>query len=46
VYPFSAEKYLWLPLPGYYLPLELLTTVVVAHAAPIGGFLSGVNIPG
>jgi uncharacterized membrane protein len=33
-------------LPGYYLPLELLTTVVVALTAHIGGFLSGVNIPG
>jgi uncharacterized membrane protein len=33
-------------LPGYYLPLEILTAVVVALAAHIGGFLSGVNIPG
>jgi uncharacterized membrane protein len=33
-------------LPGYYLPLELLTAAVVALAAHIGGFLSGVNLPG
>lgn len=33
-------------LPGYYLPLELLTTVVVALTGHIGGFLSGVSIPG
>ena len=33
-------------LPGYYLPLELLTVMVVALTAHIGGFLSGVNAPG
>jgi len=33
-------------LPGYYLPLELLTVTVVALTAHIGGFLSGVNAPG
>jgi uncharacterized membrane protein len=33
-------------LPGYYLPLELLTAVVVALTAHIGGFLSGVNVFG
>jgi uncharacterized membrane protein len=33
-------------LPGYYLALEILTTVVVALTAHIGGFLSGVNVPG
>jgi uncharacterized membrane protein len=33
-------------LPGYYLPLELLTALVVALTAHLGGFLSGVNIPG
>jgi uncharacterized membrane protein len=33
-------------LPGYYLPLELLTAVVIALTAHVGGFLSGVNIPG
>ena len=32
-------------LPGYYLPLELLTTLVVALTAHVGGFLSGVNVP-
>ena len=32
--------------PGYYLPLEVLTAAVVALTAHIGGFLSGVNIPG
>jgi uncharacterized membrane protein len=33
-------------LPGYYLPLEVLTVVVVALTAHVGGFLSGVNVPG
>jgi uncharacterized membrane protein len=32
--------------PGYYLPLELLTAIVVALTAHLGGFLSGVNLPG
>ena len=33
-------------LPGYYLPLEVLTVVVVALTAHVGGFVSGVNVPG
>jgi len=33
-------------LPGYCLPLELLAAAVVALTAHIGGFLSGVNLPG
>jgi uncharacterized membrane protein len=33
-------------LPGYCLPLELLAAVIVALTAHIGGFLSGVNLPG
>jgi uncharacterized membrane protein len=33
-------------VPGNYLSLELLTAVVVAITAHIGGFLSGVNSPG
>lgn len=33
-------------LPVYFLPLELLTAVVVALTAHVGGFLSGVNLPG
>jgi uncharacterized membrane protein len=33
-------------LPGYSLLLELLTAVVVALTAHLGGFLSGVNLPG
>ena len=33
-------------LPGPYLALEILATVVVALTAHIGGFLSGVNLPG
>jgi uncharacterized membrane protein len=33
-------------LPGYYLPLELFAVVVVALTAHLGGFLSGVNVPG
>jgi uncharacterized membrane protein len=31
--------------PGYCLPLELLTAMVVALTAHIGSFLSGVNVP-
>jgi len=34
------------PLPPYYPPLEFLTVVVVALTAHLGGFLSGVNLPG
>ena len=33
-------------LPGYYLPLELLRVSIVALTAHLGGFLSGVNVPG
>jgi uncharacterized membrane protein len=33
-------------LPAYYLPLELLAAGLVALTAHIGGFLSGVNLPG
>ena len=33
-------------LPGYYLALELLTAIVVALTGHLGGFLSGVNVPG
>lgn len=33
-------------LSGYYLPLELLTAVILALTAHLGGFLSGVNVPG
>jgi uncharacterized membrane protein len=32
--------------PAYYLPLEALTALVVALTAHVGGFLSGVNMPG
>jgi uncharacterized membrane protein len=31
-------------LPGYYLPLELLTASAVALTGHLGGFLSGVNV--
>jgi uncharacterized membrane protein len=33
-------------LPSYRLPLELLTAVIIALTAHLGGFLSGVNLPG
>jgi uncharacterized membrane protein len=33
-------------LAGYYISLELLTAAVIALTAHIGGFLSGVNVPG
>jgi uncharacterized membrane protein len=34
------------PLPVYRLPLELVATALVALTAHLGGFLSGVNLPG
>ncbi len=33
-------------LPGYRLPLEVCGVVVIALTAHLGGFLSGVNVPG
>jgi uncharacterized membrane protein len=33
-------------LPRYYLLLQVLTVVVVALTAHVGGFVSGVNLPG
>lgn len=33
-------------LPSYRLPLELLSAFVVALTGHLGGFLSGVNLPG
>jgi uncharacterized membrane protein len=33
-------------LPTYRLPLELITVAVVILTSHIGGFLSGVNVPG
>jgi uncharacterized membrane protein len=33
-------------LPASYLLLELVTSVIVALTAHLGGFLSGVNLPG
>jgi len=33
-------------LPTYYLPLELVTVMVVILTGHLGGFLSGVNVPG
>jgi uncharacterized membrane protein len=33
-------------LPRYRLPLELVTAALVALTAHLGGFLSGVNLPG
>jgi uncharacterized membrane protein len=33
-------------LPGYRLPIEFLAVALVALAGHLGGFLSGVNVPG
>ena len=33
-------------LPAYYAPLLVLAAVIVVFTAHLGGFLSGVNIPG
>jgi uncharacterized membrane protein len=35
-----------LALPGYCLTLDIVTAVIVALTAHVGGFLSGVNVPG
>jgi uncharacterized membrane protein len=32
-------------LPGYFLPLEILTAACITATAHLGGFLSGVNLP-
>jgi uncharacterized membrane protein len=34
------------PLPAYRLPIELVTVLVVTVTGHLGGFLSGVNMPG
>ncbi len=34
------------PLSDYRLPLEFITAVIVIFTAHLGGFLSGVNVPG
>lgn len=33
-------------LPGYRLPIEAIAAVFVAVTGHLGGFLSGVNVPG
>jgi uncharacterized membrane protein len=38
-----ARRRLGQPLPGYRIPIELLTVVVVTLTGHLGGFLSGVN---
>ncbi len=34
------------PLPGFRIPLEILGVAVLSLTAHLGGFLSGVNLPG
>jgi len=34
------------PLPAYRLPVEALAVMIVALTGHLGGFLSGVNVPG
>jgi uncharacterized membrane protein len=43
---FRRRRVLGGALPGYCLLLEFLTAAVVALAAHVGGFLSGVNVSG
>jgi len=44
--PSAAAKAAGSAFPVYCLPLELLAAMVVALTAHVGGFLSGVNVPG
>jgi uncharacterized membrane protein len=43
---FRRRRAIGSALPAYYLLLELLTAAVVALTGHLGGFLSGVNLPG
>jgi uncharacterized membrane protein len=43
---FRRRRAVVFPLPRYCLPLEFLTAIVVALTGHVGGFLSGVNVPG
>lgn len=43
---FRRRRAIGSALSGYYLPLELVTAMVIALTGHLGGFLSGVNVPG
>jgi uncharacterized membrane protein len=43
---FRRRRAIGSPLSGYYLPVELVTAIVIAFTGHLGGFLSGVNVPG
>ena len=43
---FRRRRAIGSALSGYYLPVELLTAIVIALTGHLGGFLSGVNVPG
>jgi uncharacterized membrane protein len=42
----SRARHAQRPLPSFRLPLEALGVMIVALAGHLGGFLSGVNVPG
>jgi len=43
---FRRRRAIGSALSGYCLPLELMTAIVIALTGHLGGFLSGVNVPG
>jgi uncharacterized membrane protein len=43
---FRRRRAIGSAVSGYYLPLEFLTAMVIALTGHLGGFLSGVNVPG
>ena len=43
---FRASRRQGTPLPGYRLPIEILAVLLIGLTAHLGGFLSGVNVPG
>jgi uncharacterized membrane protein len=43
---FRRRRAIGFAVSSYYLPLEFLTAMVIALTGHLGGFLSGVNVPG
>lgn len=43
---FRARRFFSLALPSYRLPIEILAVLVVVITGHLGGFVSGVNVPG
>jgi hypothetical protein len=43
---FRARRSTLLVLPAYRLPIEILGVLVIAITGHLGGFVSGINLPG